>query len=180
MTSLPRVYPTVVHMLAERAGRAGPRSARLRRGPDNLRGVPASVAALAHELLALGAAGGRVALVMGNSIDICIAMFATHAARAQVVPLNPIYTAHELTPMIADAAPFVIIYDSAVAATIEPLAGSHAIPHLIRVGSDARRLIGAAWCPIPRAGLPDPLPEPDSSRHCSTPAARPGDPRAST
>jgi hypothetical protein len=32
--------------------------------------------------------------VMANSVDICIAMFAVHAARAQVVPLNPIYTTH--------------------------------------------------------------------------------------
>ena len=163
MMQLPRVFPTVVHMLAEAARAERDREA-LVCGADRItyEEYLASVARLAHELLALGAAGGRVALVMVNSVDICIAMFATHAARAQVVPLNPIYTARELTPIIADAAPHAIIYDSAVAATIEPLAGSLAIAHLIRVGSDARRLFGAAT--VPDHGertLPDPRPEPD-------------------
>jgi long-chain acyl-CoA synthetase len=162
MMPLPKVFPTVVQMLAEAARAAGDREA-LVCGADRITYEEyfASVARLAHELLALGAAGGRVALVMGNSVDICIAMFAVHAARAQVVPLNPIYTAHELTPMIADAAPHAIIYDSAVAVTIEPLAASQGIGHLIRVGPDARRLIGAASLDDAPSALPEPGPEPD-------------------
>ena len=121
-----------------------------------------NVAGLAHELLTLGAAGERVALVMGNSIDICVAMFAAHAAGAQLVPMNPIYTAREFAPMIADAAPLAIIYDSAVAATIEPLARSQAVAHLIPVGPDARRLIRLPTAPDKWGNeLPEPLPAPD-------------------
>lgn len=33
---------------------------------------------------------------MGNSIDMAIAMFAIHAAGAQAVPINPLYTAREV------------------------------------------------------------------------------------
>jgi long-chain acyl-CoA synthetase len=161
MMPLPKVFPTVVQMLAEAARAAGDSEA-LVCGADRItyEEYCASVARLAHELLALGAAGGRVALVMANSVDICIAMFAVHAARAQVVPLNPIYTTHELAPMIADAAPLAIIYDSAAAATIEPLAASQGIVHLIRVGPEARRLGAASRDDAPSA-FPDPAPEPD-------------------
>ena len=164
MTSLPRVYPTVVHMLAE-AARAAPDREAVVCGADRITYADylASVAALARELLALGAAGERVAVVMGNSVDVCIAMFATHAARAQVVPLNPIYTTREFAPMIADAAPLAIIYDSAVAATIEPLARSQGISHRIQVGPDARRLIRTVVESDPASmGLPEPLPDSDS------------------
>jgi long-chain acyl-CoA synthetase len=163
IAALPHVFPTVVHMLAEAVRAAADREAVVC-GADRVTYAEylASVAALAHELLALGAAGERVALVMGNSIDVCVAMFATHAARAQVVPLNPIYTTRELAPMIVDAAPLAIIYDSAVAATIEPLARSQGVAQLIRVGPDARRLIGTV-APRDHAGktLPEPLPDPD-------------------
>jgi long-chain acyl-CoA synthetase len=62
--------------------------------------------------------------------------------------------------MIADAAPLAIIYDSAAAATIEPLAASQGIVHLIRVGPEARRLGAASRDDAPSA-FPDPAPEPD-------------------
>jgi long-chain acyl-CoA synthetase len=120
-----------------------------------------SVAALAEELVAAGAPGERVVLVMANSIDICIAMFGVHAARAQVAPLNPIYTARELAPMIGDAAPVAILYDSAVAATVEPLIAAQRIPLAIRVGPDARRLLESATDDAALARWPHALPSPD-------------------
>ena len=57
----------------------------------------ACAAGLAHELHGAGiGAGARVVLLMGNSVDIAIATFGVQAAGAQVVPLNPGYTASEL------------------------------------------------------------------------------------
>src|SRR3970040_52602 len=118
-------------MLAEAAARApsatalGLGDARLDYGQD-LR----CVARFAHELRRLAAGRGeRVALVLGNSLDMPIAMFGVHAAGAQAVPINPAYTARELSHLLADAAPGAVVYDAAIAVTVEPLAASLGIKH---------------------------------------------------
>ena len=48
------------------------------------------VTGLANELHEMGVAGERVAIILGNSLDICIACFAAHLACAQLTPLNPL------------------------------------------------------------------------------------------
>ena len=96
---IPPVYPTVVHMLVD-AAQASPDNEALVSGEERLdyREYLRCVVGFALELQGRGLCGRRVALLMGNSIDICIAMFAVHAARAEVVPLNPVYKARELAP----------------------------------------------------------------------------------
>jgi long-chain acyl-CoA synthetase len=156
-----RAWPTVVHMLADAAASA-PATEALVCGDLRLdyRGYLACVAAFAHELRALGAAGERVATVLGNSADACIAAFAVLAAGAQHVPLNALYTVHELEPILADAAPIALVVDAAAAAIVAPLAQRLRISHLIVVGEGARRLAapGAAGADV---ALP-PLPSPDA------------------
>ncbi|MBL8661269.1 MAG: AMP-binding protein [Candidatus Odyssella sp.] len=158
---LPRVFPTVVHMLGEAAARA-PRREALAMGGERLtyEEYARCAAGLAAELKALGAAGQRVAFVLGNSPDICIAYFGAHAAGAQAVPLNPLYTARELEQMLGDAAPAAVFYEAAVAAAVEPVAAKLGIPHRWLVGGGGRRL--TAW--RNEAGLDGklPLPDPDS------------------
>jgi len=102
--------PTVVHMLADATTRA-PDAEAVVCGDVRLtyRELSRCVAGLARELLTQGARGGRVALLMENSTDIVIAMFAAQAAGAQVVPLNPAYTAAELDPILRDADPVVVL-----------------------------------------------------------------------
>jgi long-chain acyl-CoA synthetase len=70
------------------------------------------VAGFARELATIGVRGERVALVLGNSIEMALAMFAIHAAGAQAVPVNPAYTARELDLIIGDAAPRLAIVDA--------------------------------------------------------------------
>ena len=113
-------HPTVVHMLRETAGRWPSREA-LVCGGERLSYAEylSAVATFAHELVSLGARGERVALVLSNGVDVCIGTFAAHAAGAQVVPLNPLYTARELRIILNDAAPRVVVCDGAVAALIE-------------------------------------------------------------
>src|SRR5690606_1308169 len=155
---LPRVFPTVVHMLVEAAAEAPDREA-LVCGDERLSYAEylRCVAGFAAELREAGAEGQRVALVMGNSPDICIATFATHMAGAQVVPLNPLYTAAELGPMLRDAEVRVLVCDTAVAERVEPVAASLGIPRVIRVGPGARRL--TEWrnteTPLPQLPSPD-------------------------
>ena len=174
---LPFVHPTVVHMLADAASRA-PELPALVCGNERLTYSEylRCVAGLARELVAAGVRGGRVAILMGNSIDTAIAIFAAHAAGAQVVPLNPAYTPSELGPVLADAAPRVIICDH----------GLRTRPRAQRRQSRGTDRIRAAGSTSPagrirqvssfrRRSPPRMLPPP-----CNTPAERPDEPRAWT
>ena len=158
---LPRVHPTVVHMLVDAAARSGDATA-LVCGERRLGYAQylRCVAGFARELAALGARGARVALVCGNSMDIPVATFAVHAAGAQAVPINPTYTARELKHILADAEAHVVIYDQDVAATVEPLCAALKVPHAIRIGGNGGRHLDA-WKDDAALTLPGPLPAPD-------------------
>jgi long-chain acyl-CoA synthetase len=149
-------YPTVVHML-DAAARAAPDAVALRCGDEALtyRDYAACVAAFAEKLTAHQVAGSRVALVMGNSIDICIATFAAQAAGAQIVPLNPAYTSPELQPLLADAAPAAIVCDEVLSAVVAPIAATLdlAPPVIVGPGSRLTRWAGGEARVLP---LPDP------------------------
>ncbi len=150
-------YPSVVHMLDD-AARLAPDGEALVCGDERLgyAGYLRCVAGFAHELLGLGARGRRVAIVLGNSIDTCIALFGVHAARAQAVPMNPLYTEHELRPLFADAQLHAVVYAQEHAPRIEALADEFGIEHRIRIGGDGRRLL--QWRDDARLRLPEPLP----------------------
>ncbi|HLT28335.1 MAG TPA: AMP-binding protein [Zeimonas sp.] len=151
-------YPSVVHMLDE-AARLAPGREALVCGDERLAydEYLRCVGGLARELLARDAAGRRVAIVLGNSIDACIAPFGVHAARAQAVPLNPLYTEHELRPLFADARLHAVIYADEHAPRIEALADEFGVVHRFRIGDAHRRL--TAWRDDATV-LPLPLPLP--------------------
>ncbi len=141
-TSLPRVFPTVVHMLADTSTRF-PDLTALVCGARSLSYAQywRCVAGFAAELGGYGVRGQRVALICGNSLDIAIAMFAVHAAGAQAVPVNPTYTERELGYLLKDADPIVVICDTDIAGKIEPLATALGIGRLLRIGGDGGRLL---------------------------------------
>lgn len=158
--SMPHVYETVVHMLNDAATRS-PDSAALVCDEDWLTYAEyaACVAGFADELVARGAAGSRVALLMGNSVDIAIATFAVQAAGAQVAPLNPAYSSHELVPILRSAEPAVVIHDAAIEEKIIDLSSQVDIPQRIVVGGKNRRF--TEWRARRKsAGMR--LPDPDS------------------
>jgi long-chain acyl-CoA synthetase len=156
LDALPLRHETVVHALADAAAKA-PHETALVCGDETLdyRGYAACVAALAAELAPLGARGERVALLMGNSPDIAIATFAVQAAGFQVVPLNPAYTAHELDPILANAAPVALIHDEGCAAAALDAARARGVKRLLPVGP-ATRLTRWRDRPLPSGGLPLP------------------------
>jgi long-chain acyl-CoA synthetase len=158
---LPHVYPTVVHMLADAEARA-PDALALKFDGRKLtyREFARCVGGLAAELQGQGAGAERVALICGNSLEMAVALCAIHAAGAQAVPLNPLYTARELGHMIEDSAPTVIIHDVAVTDTVAPLAIEFSVPHLIAVGEGGRLFDG--WRDDDGVALPQPLPEPEN------------------
>jgi long-chain acyl-CoA synthetase len=76
---------------------------------------------------------------MANSADLAVATYGVQAAGAQVVPLNPAYTASELAPMLLDAAPVLVACDAAIVPTLDAVVGAH--PALASI---ARSVIGDA------------------------------------
>jgi long-chain acyl-CoA synthetase len=160
---LPRVFPTVVHMLADTSARF-PDDTALVCGSRNLTYTQywRCVAGFAEELRGHGARGNRVALICGNSLEIAIAMFAVHAAGAQAVPINPTYTERELGYLLKDADPIAVIYDTEIAAKVEPLAAALGIGRLLRIGGDSGRLLDS-WKDDAGRALPEPWPSPDDS-----------------
>jgi long-chain acyl-CoA synthetase len=159
--AMPRVFPTVVHMLADTCARL-PDATALVCGSRSLSYAEylRCVAGFADELRGCGARGGRVALVCANSLDLPIAMFATHAAGAQAVPINPAYTERELSYILEDAEPIATIYDADVAGKVEPLAAALGIRHALRIGGESGRHLDA-WRREAGRQLPKPWPSPN-------------------
>ena len=138
--TLPRVFSTVVHMLADTCARF-PDATALVCGPRNLTYVEyfRCVAGFAEELVQHGARGSRVALVCANSLDMPIAIFGIHAAGAQAVPINPTYTERELGYILEDADPIAIVYEAELASKIEPLVATLGISHTVPIGGETGR-----------------------------------------
>ena len=94
---MPPVPPTLAHLLIDAARRA-PDAEALVCGDDPLSYTQYlnAVAGFANGLQREGLRGERIALLLGNSIEMAVASFAVHMAGAQAVLLNPAYTAREL------------------------------------------------------------------------------------
>lgn len=152
----PLFHDTVVHMLDDAARRSPDATAASFDGIDlTYRQYVSGVGALAGRLINLGAAGERVALFMGNSLDMAIAMFAVHAAGAQAVPLNPLYTAREAEYILRDSAPVATIYDAVLEETVRSLPDAG-----ILIDSDGTSFVDRSA--DTEDLLPTPLPDPDS------------------
>ena len=138
---LPRIFESVIHMLAEAAELAPENTALIcdhRR--LNYLEYGRCVARFAEELVGLGARNSRVVLICSNSIEIAIATLAGYAAGMQVVPINPIYTARELTYILKDAEPSIVIYDVGISSTVVPLLSNLKLRNSIDVGKGGRLL----------------------------------------
>jgi len=157
----PNVFPSAVHMLAAAAS-ASPRREALVCGAERLtyEEYARCVAGFAAELRAAGARGGRVAVVLGNSVDICIALLAAQAAGAQVAPINPMFTESEIAPLLEDIDPVAIVHDANLTAMIESASRHTGVRRRISVGSTALSL--TRWRATPSSIERDMLPCPES------------------
>lgn len=160
MGCLPHVYPSVVHMLAAAAAHAPEREA-LVCGDERLSYAEylRCVAGFGHELVGLGAGGGRVGILLANSIDVCIALFGAHAARALATPFNPLYTERELRSLLRDADLHVIVYAEDKREMVEALADELGIVHRLCIGDRGGRRL-TAWRAAEGLELPQPWPAP--------------------
>ena len=79
-----------------------------------------AVAGLARQLVAVGAKRGeRVILLMPNSIEMDVALMAVMAAGAQVSPINPFLTPHELEKQLVDVDACAVIGDASTAEKVK-------------------------------------------------------------
>jgi long-chain acyl-CoA synthetase len=154
---MPVAWPSVIHMLTQTAKRF-PKETAIVCGEKRLTysEYHRCIAALAAEFRQAGiGTGDRIALLMGNSADIAVAIFAVQATGAQVVPLNPAYTAAELGPVLADADVALLVHD----AGLEPVFSAilPAGTATLCVGPSARDLTvpgspASATLPLPDPG----------------------------
>ncbi|WP_077000002.1 AMP-binding protein [Variovorax sp. KK3] len=107
-----------------------------------------AVVALAGRLRE-GAPLARVAIVMRSGIGACIAHFGVLASGAQLLPMNPEYTARELHYQLQDADCDALIADTGLRELLEPLAASLNLPVVWmdtgapKTGAQAAPAIGA-------------------------------------
>lgn len=121
---LPAVPASVVHLLASAAEDHPSAPAVQFEGLRlNYAQFAAAVAGLARHWRRRVPVGARVALILQNTLDLALATYALHSLRAQVVPLNPRYSARELGVLLADAQPALIVHDERVEAGFPAPAG---------------------------------------------------------
>ncbi len=90
-------------------------------------------------------AGDRVALLLGNSIDLVVAYYACVRAGLVVVPLNPAYTSPEVAVLLADCgARMLVVCEATRPVGVEAIAAVHSCEI---VGTD-----DSTWAAIGRAG----------------------------
>ena len=159
--NLPHVHESVIHMLAAAAARA-PNAIALQCSSETItyREFAACVAALARRLREELCENKRVGLIAANSAQMAIALLAAQAGRAQVVPINPAYTARELTELLEDAGVALILCDATEFERVESSTRHLTTrPTCINLGQDALKLINL------KSALPNafPVPLPDST-----------------
>jgi long-chain acyl-CoA synthetase len=152
--------PTIVHAFAATARRVPDRDAVLS-GDRKItyREYFAAAAGYAHTLSERGVAGGRVALLMPNSIELCVAAMAGMAARAQVAPLNFNFPAKALAPLLADVDPTVLVCTAETEALARAVAEEVGVAHVDVFGPDGLSI--ETWMNDANPALPEPLPSPE-------------------
>jgi malonyl-CoA/methylmalonyl-CoA synthetase len=114
----------------------------------------------AHVLADLGLRpGDRVALQVQKSIPALVLYLATLRAGGVFVPLNPAYTAAEMGYFLGNAAPHILICDSAARSALNDPAAAAGVGHIETLdgdgrGSIAERAADAAsdFTDVPRSG----------------------------
>jgi long-chain acyl-CoA synthetase len=133
-------YPTppatLAHLLIDAANRA-PAAEALVCGDRRLSYSEylTQAAGLARYLQHRELKGERIALLLGNSIEMAIASFAVHMAGAQAVLLNPAYTARELALILADAQPALLIHHRSGSERVASIASWNGPDFVVEDGS---------------------------------------------
>jgi len=94
-----------------------------------------AVEGLTNELREHGVDGGRVIVMMPNSIEMDVALMAVMAAGAQVAPVNPFFKPAELTKVLASVDAAMIICDEGSREKAEEIVPALGIGHTLTLGA---------------------------------------------
>jgi len=152
-------FETMVHMLAHAANEHPDRTAIIS-GENEISyaNYYACIAGLAATLIEMGVKGERVVVLKSNSVETSVAAYAVWAAGGQLVLFNPLFTENELGPLIADAAPKIVICDSVHKDMLTPLVETNDISHFYTFDDSAISI--DQWRGNRDLKLPEPLPKP--------------------
>ncbi len=129
-------------------------------------GFGACVAAMKQRLCSYSTHNQRIAIILPNSIELAISIFSVWKSNAQVVLFNPSYPLEELTPLLLDAAPSIIIAGREKAQELEHFANNQSIT-LFRflTGTDDEGISSVSLSSLkkaPSALLDNTMPTPES------------------
>jgi len=153
-------YPTILHALEDVARRTPDRAALI---CEDRRLTFAeherAISGFARRLQKIGVKGERVAILMTNCLEMPACILGAMAAGAYAAPMNPNYSDSELTPLMKDTTPKVIVTLPEFHARLSKVAETMGIRHVLVVGEGSNTI--ESWVSEGAEGLPQPLPNPD-------------------
>jgi long-chain acyl-CoA synthetase len=150
-------YPTILHAL-EDVTRRTPHRLALICEERSLTFVEhkSAISGFARRLQKIGVEGERVAVLMTNCLEMPVCILGAMAAHAYVAPMNPNYSDSELTPLLKDTTPKVLVTLPEFHARLSKVAEAMGIPHVLVVGEGSHTI--ESWMSEGSEGLPQPLP----------------------
>ena len=115
-------YPTIIHALADAVAQAPDHTASICSGRSlSFAQLGRAVTGLSRRIRAQVPVDSRVMIMLSNSLEMEVAVFAAMAAQTQVTPANPFLTERELISVLTAAEPALVIYDLKQADKLLPL-----------------------------------------------------------
>src|SRR5262249_47271972 len=134
-------YPTILHALDDVARRTPDRQSLICEDRSlTFTQHKAAIAGFARQLQKIGVEGDRVAILMTNCLEMPACILGAMAARAYVVPMNPNYSDSELTPLLKDADPKVIVTLREFYPRLSKVAAAMGIPHVLVIGEGSNTI----------------------------------------
>src|SRR5262245_17479173 len=150
-------YPTILHALQDVARRTPHRAALICEDRSlTFAQHKDAISGFARRLQKYGVEGERFAVLMTNCLEMPICIRGAMAARAYVAPMNPNYSDSELTPLLKDTTPKVIVTLPEFHARLSKVAEAMGIAHVLVVGEGSHTI--ESWMSEGSGGLPQPLP----------------------
>src|SRR5262249_40853051 len=118
-----------------------------------------AVSGFARRLRQIGVEGERVVVLMTNCLEMPLCILGAMAAHAYVAPMNPNYSDSEMSPLLRDTTPKVIVTLREFYPRVSKVAESMGVQHVLVVGEGTNTV--EHWVKEGADELPRPLPEPD-------------------
>jgi long-chain acyl-CoA synthetase len=151
-------YPTILHAMEDIARRTPDRTAIICEDRSlTFSQYKRAVSGVARRLQQIGVEGERVAVLMTNCLEMPLCILGAMAAHAYVAPMNPNYSDSEMSPLLRDTSPKVIVTLREFYPRVSRIAEAMGIRHVLVAGEES--LTVAHWIEEGSEELPHPLPQ---------------------